>query len=216
MADTLVIICPQCQKKFRHKSELEGKKIKCQSCNHIFLVQGVPLDKPGSGPAKPGSQATQPEPAAKVNTRRWEDDDDDPNPYGVTELDIAPRCPHCANLMPADDAIICLHCGYNTLTREMGRVVKTIEHTAGERFVWLLPGLLCVAGMLLYINVDIFYCCSLPFIIEPGTWADDLFNAEASRLWIAVLPSLFALWALGYYAFKRLILNPVPPEKFKD
>ena len=62
-----------------------------------------------------------------------------------------------------------------------GTVVKTIAHTGGERFVWLLPGLLCVAGILLFINVDIFYCCSLPLIIEPLSWGDDVFNAERPR-----------------------------------
>ena len=45
------------------------------------------------------------------------DDEEDANPYGVTALDTAPRCPDCANEMESEDAIICLHCGYNSRTR---------------------------------------------------------------------------------------------------
>jgi DNA-directed RNA polymerase subunit RPC12/RpoP len=209
MAASMIIACPGCKKKFKGPANLEGKKIRCPGCSHIFIVPPAATDKGVSAPAPAGAPGT-PKP------QLWDEEDNNPNPYGVTELDIAARCPHCANLMPAEDAIICLYCGYNTMTRELGRIVKTVAHTGGERFLWLLPGLLCVAGIIFLVNVDIFYCCALPRIIEVSSWADEFFNAEACRLWMAVLPSLFMMWPLGYFAFKRLVLNPVPPEKVKD
>jgi len=35
------------------------------------------------------------------------------------------------------------------------------------------------------------------------------------RVWEVVI-SLFVMWFMGKYAFKRLILNPTPPEAKKE
>jgi DNA-directed RNA polymerase subunit RPC12/RpoP len=209
MAATTVIACPECKKKFKGRDDLEGKKIKCPACGHPFIVKQAAADKPGSAPAPP---------TAPAKKKAWEEEEEEEgsNPYGVTHLDLAPRCPHCANLMATPDAIICLHCGYNTQTRQLGSTTKTIQHTGGERFLWLLPGLLCVAGILFLLNAAIFFCLALPDLLDKTSWAEDVFDAEATRMWLAVLPSLAMMWGLGYFAFKRLILEPKPPEKFKD
>jgi hypothetical protein len=35
------------------------------------------------------------------------------------------------------------------------------------------------------------------------------------RLWLCLM-LLAGMWAIGLFVFKRLILEPMPPEKFKD
>jgi DNA-directed RNA polymerase subunit RPC12/RpoP len=201
-----VIACPECKKKFKGREDLQGKKIRCPACSHQFVVQLVAVDRPEAGPA-----AT---PLKSEGKPRWEAEDDDDNPYGVTTLDIAPRCPHCANLMENEMAIICLHCGYNTQTRQLGATKKVIAKTGSEHFLWLLPGFLCLAGIILFMNLDIFFCLLIPDMVR-GESGWGLLDHESMRLW-AVIISLFAIWGLGYFSFKRLIMNPVPPEKEKD
>jgi DNA-directed RNA polymerase subunit RPC12/RpoP len=200
MATNTVIACPECKKKFKSREDLEGKKIRCPACNHPFVVRSEAADK---GPA----------PEAKGKPK-WEEEDDDPNPYGVTTLDLTPRCPHCANPLESADAVICLFCGYNTQTREMGYTKKVVAKTGGDQFAWLLPGFANVLGIVIFINLDIFFCLLLPDMVR-GEEGWQLLDAESMRLWTVVI-SLFAIWTMGYYAYKRLILEPIPPEREKD
>jgi DNA-directed RNA polymerase subunit RPC12/RpoP len=219
MAGGTVISCPECKKKFKGRDDLQGKKIRCPACGENFIVKAMAVDKPTSPAGAKGQAgatgAAGPATKEEFGKPTWTEEDEDARPYDVTKLDLAPRCPHCANLMASEEATICLHCGYNTQTREMGSVTKTIQHTGGERFLWLLPGLLAVAGMILFINVDLFYCLVLPGIVGGTEWAEYAFATEASRFWM-VIPTLFAIWGLGTFAYWRLIVNPVPPEKMKD
>jgi hypothetical protein len=172
----------------------------------------APRKSPGKPAGKSTAKTSSPK-AKKKGGPTWAEDDDDPNPYGVTALDLSPRCPHCANLMENEEAIICLYCGYNTQTREMGATKKTIALTGGEHFVWLLPGLLCVLGIVFLVNLDIFFCILFPGLVQ-DSWMDFL-DHESVRLWTVITTQMIA-WALGYFAFKRLVLEPMPPEKVKD
>jgi hypothetical protein len=208
MAADMVISCPECHKQFKGRPDLQGKRVRCSGCGQTFLVKSPAPDKAASGPGAGGAPA-RPKGKGGPADDEWED----PNPYGVTTLDIRARCPHCANLMQSEDAVICLHCGYNTQTRQLGSTRKLVQHSGGDYFFHLLPGLLCVLGILFLINWDIFLCTYLPGMIK-DSWAEFL-DAESMRLWNAVI-SLFLMWGLGMFAFKRLILEPAPPEKLKD
>src|SRR5947207_737731 len=100
MAAPASISCPSCAKKFKGRPELAGKKIKCPGCGSPFIVPQQ-------------AEAPQPKPAA-VAAANARAPDDEANPYGITTIDLSARCPNCANKMESEDAIICLHCGYNT------------------------------------------------------------------------------------------------------
>src|SRR5262249_12001216 len=66
---------------------------------------------------KPAAKAAAETPKAPPAKKPHQDDEDEgihANPYGVTTLDLTPRCPHCANEMVSEEAIICVYCGYNT------------------------------------------------------------------------------------------------------
>src|SRR5262249_10200819 len=80
MGGSMVIACPECKKKFKGREELEGKTVRCPSCKHNFVVPGPAADKSASKPAA-APAAAQP----KRGTT-WDEEDEDSNPYGVTDL----------------------------------------------------------------------------------------------------------------------------------
>ncbi len=239
MAATSVITCPECAKKFKGREGLEGKKVRCPGCGHPFIVQTMAEDKvdsdedaaPAKAPAKevvkakakakakaPAPARTAPAPAAAAAPPRRsaldEELDQDGNPYGVSTPDLRPRCPNCAEELRSSSDLICLHCGYNTQTRSLGKTRKTLAHTGGERLKWLLPGLGCALGMFIVFAANLYYCVALPTALDPNSWLQFL-NHESLRLWIASI-SLALIWGLGYFAQKRLLLEPTPPEKVKE
>src|SRR5262249_19784111 len=156
-----VITCPQCVKKFKGRDDLAGKKIKCPFCAHPFVVPKMAetaIKQPAGGPAakesaKPAAATNAPIPFAdeKKSKVGWDEEDEDQNPYGVTHLDLTPRCPHCAKELVSADAVVCVYCGYNTLTRKHGETKKIIESTGHEHLMHLMPGLLAAGGMLFMI-----------------------------------------------------------------
>lgn len=230
MADSSVITCSECGKRFKGKGDLRGKKIRCPFCSAAFVVGGgddpertMPprKEKPAAAPARKSSPPPKPAPAAAkpaavkppAAQAGGGDDDDEKNPYGITELDLAPRCPNCASEMESEEAVVCLYCGYNTLTREWGKTEKVIAHTGGEHFLYLLPGILCAVFILLQITGMLYYCLVLPYDARESFWS--FADHESMRVWTTI-GGLFDIWPLGYFAFNRLVLKPKPPEKFKE
>lgn len=207
MAETTTVIsCPECTKKFKGKSALVGKKIKCPFCTKPFTVP----DPHVQAAEKAKEAAAAPQKQRIV----FDDEDQTPGAYGVTDLDIRPRCPNCANLMASDDAFICLFCGYNTLTRTWGKTEKVIEHSGSDYFWHQFPAYLCLFFLVFQIIGILFYCLVLPYLVTPDSWMAYV-DHESARMW-TVIPALFDMWALGLVAYNRLIVNPTPPEKKKD
>jgi DNA-directed RNA polymerase subunit RPC12/RpoP len=224
-----VITCPECNKKFKGKEELQGKKIRCPFCKEPFVVEEeleeaeevtVP---PGAAKAKaaarkpaekaPPAPPAKPAPASAAAKGGDDDEEGGSNPYGITHLDIAPRCPNCANEMESEQAVICLYCGYNTLTRKWGNTKKVWQLTFRDYLLHLLPGLLAATGVMLMIAGVIYYCLVLPNTPK-WEWLDMLTDHESTRLWIASI-ALFICWGLGFFAVNRLVMNPKPPDKVK-
>src|SRR5262249_58790034 len=122
MAATITISCPDCKKQMKAPAHLEGKKVRCKECGATFAVKApaparaAPEPKPAPAkdkvkPAKGGGKPAAPAKAAARRSVHDDPDDDNPNPYGVTDIDLAPRCPYCAHALDGEDAIICLNCG---------------------------------------------------------------------------------------------------------
>ncbi|MCS6851326.1 MAG: hypothetical protein NZ700_09180 [Gemmataceae bacterium] len=183
MAATIAVSCPQCQKQFKAPEELQGKRIRCKGCGHVFAI-----------------------PAAKVAAS---DEDQGSDPYGLAEVkESIPRCPNCAHLMESLEAVICLNCGFNLRTGTRIKTKRTVEITPRDRFLWLLPGILAVAAAVLLIVFDIVY-----YLWKPdgrGDW--DWLSHGSFKLWTIIGSGFIIFFALAF-AYKRLILEPNPPEQ---
>ena len=100
------ITCPDCKKQLKGPEELVGKNIRCKSCKAVFTVKAASTRKSAAVSAKARDDAA---------TYALEDAEGK-NPYKMSDVVKSLRCPQCAADMEDGD-IICLNCGYNTLTR---------------------------------------------------------------------------------------------------
>jgi hypothetical protein len=109
--------------------------------------------------------------------------------------------------------------------------VQTYDRSFGDWLVWLGPGILCLIGASLLAGFCIFFHYYLPGYMLPPNEADALakdrmgaFEKEVSisaylfhpgiELWI-FLVCIWLMWKCLRFAFKRLVLNYMPPEKIK-
>lgn len=221
MANTVVIACSECEKQMKVPEGIIGKKIRCKECGNVFVVK---KPKAGPAPAKKDSKESK-EPAqivdAKTRNRLLDEEEDDgKDPYQIIIDDEGiSRCPNCAKELESKEAVICLHCGYNTVTRTREKSEAVYEATAEDKFKWWLPGILCCVGILAAIGICIF--CAIktrswmidgwfydeekpeqPFMVRPGCF-----------IFGNVMITLFICLALGRFAYKRLVVNNKPPEK---
>jgi hypothetical protein len=224
MATTILIVCPECNKQIKAPDNVLGKKVRCKFCQAAFVASAVgkgkapagksakpPADKPAKAPAGKGGPVKPP--ADKPAKPALDDEDDDPNPYGMVEVDLSARCPNCANELDSEEAVICLYCGYNTRTRELSRMRKVHDLTGGEHFLWLLPGIACALAVFLIIGFNIWYLLQIDKVVS---WENDNFflgmwTIGGIKLWVVIM-SLGGIWFAGKFAVKRLILHPKPPE----
>jgi hypothetical protein len=178
----------------------------------------VPSDKTAEPTAPPAGAALSPSPEAAPAPASAplgfaDDEDSDPNPYGITELDIAARCPNCAQLMADEKAFICLFCGYNTLTREVGKTQKTLSHTPMEIFAHLFPGIAVALTAFAFIVGITYFSVVLPNDLYKTSFT--FLDHESLRMWFTIIV-LGLVWGCGTFAYKRLIVFPTPPPKIKD
>jgi predicted Zn finger-like uncharacterized protein len=211
---TMITSCPACKKQIKIPAEVAGKKIKCKGCGTIFTATSTAV--------RPESPTAQPKPADPTTIQLVDDDEGDGKPYDVTTLDLTPRCPHCAYELEEEGQIICLHCGYNTETRELGRRRRTKALTGWDWFWWLLPPILSVMAFFIclaeFINIviqfiffrDYYYAKAVENGGDFASFFKSMYNC--SVLWESVL-CLFCMYWAGKYAIKRLIYNFRPPEE---
>ncbi len=224
MATTISIVCPECGKQVKAPENVLGKKVRCKFCQAAFVASSGASKPPAGKSGKPaagksGKVTPPPKAVAKPADTKpakkpvMDDDDDDPNPYVMTNVNLAPRCPNCANEMESEDAIICLICGYNTSTREQFQTRKVHALTFGEHFMWLLPGIGCALAVLSALGFDVWYLLKIDDLVGPVEkeffWG--ILSHGGIKLWVVIM-SLFVTYFAGKFAIKRLILHPKPPE----
>jgi hypothetical protein len=177
---------------------LAGKKIKCKGCAQVVAV---PAPKPAA-PAKPAL---------------LDEEDDGPKQYGLIDDDIGVRCPHCAGELQAGQ-VICLNCGYNTVTRQRVESKKTYEITSGDYFKWLFPGFLAAGTVITIVILDVVWIFMIPWLFEYMGFAEvgapRLNYLNPCSFWTVVL-SFFIIVPCFIFAMRRLVFNPTPPEIVK-
>ena len=231
MAEAVNIHCPVCNEKFKSTADKEGKKVRCPNCDEPFHVTEEMIsfprkDKPARTDkrtekgevetavvAKPPPEPV-PQPApAPVPTRDDDELDDDGNPYGIQQVDVKPRCPVCAKEMASEKAFICVYCGYNTLTREIGKTARTFSLTFEERLKHLTPALTAVAFAVLLVIFLIWFCIVYPTMFRTGFL--HYLASEPARLFLTIFLVGF-IYGSGYYGLKQIIFNPKPKEREKE
>lgn len=217
MATTILLVCPKCGKQVKAPENVLGKKVRCKFCEAAFVARIDGGKAPPAKPAKPaaGKGATKPpvgQEAAKPSRYRMDDDDDnDPNPYVLVDMSLAPRCPDCANEIE-EGQVICLHCGYNMRTREKAKTRKVYDQTFIDYFIWLLPGIACALVVFTFIGFNVWYLMKINDLIgEDAEWYLYVWRSGHIKLWVVII-SLFVIWYAGKFAVRRLILHPRPPE----
>ena len=203
---TAKIICPECKKSFKGRDDLEGKRIRCPGCGASFTAHKATAEDEAAALLAAG------DPSAAPTKPPGDEDGDDPNPYGLNTIKLGPRCPNCANEMESEDAVICLFCGYNVQTRRIGETKKVLARTGGDWAAWITPGIACAAGILLLALNQICWIFWLGSMAESSPWfLWDIGSSEAWRWWMTAM-ILGIIWGMGQFAFKRLIVEPIPPE----
>lgn len=198
MAAALVVACPDCEKKWKPKNDLSGKKVKCPFCQHIFVVPGLRAEK--ATPEAPPDDVPQTKPT---------NPDDDADPYGVKTVELTNRCPNCTAEMGEHD-MICLSCGYNTMTRQWGSTTKTKGVTLKQQMIYLLPPIGAAAFVLCSIIGLIMLYTVVPYWVHDSKWLWIL-DHESIRMWGTTV-FLFIAWAAGMYCVHRFIEKPAPDE----
>jgi ribosomal protein L37E len=235
MSATAAITCPSCENALNVPVQFFGKKIKCKQCGHAFVVQdpGGPAGKPRaksaavSPPPPPPPPPTPTEPKKRV---LWDDEDEEASggmakPLGLVEDGSEiPRCPHCAKELEPPDAKVCIHCGFNNVTRAKANTVKVWAPTAEDWIRHLLPGILALAIAIGLIVLNIITATNMREWLE-GSFleSDDKDASGRKKLYVAPGAFIFFLAAISLmifvpaakFAFKRLVKEYRPTERIK-
>jgi DNA-directed RNA polymerase subunit RPC12/RpoP len=220
MAGNVVITCPECEKRFKPKADVQGKKIKCPFCAHPFAVPAPrPVKAAKADKGKPdGAKASKPKPAnAKPapeakNAEPEDEFGENPNPYDVKQVALVPRCPNCTAEMGEHD-VICLECGYNTLTRQWGKTEKTLGITFERHIKYLAPAIGAATFAIGSIIFLLYYCLVSPYHVEKTMV--EFTDHESIRMWTTVV-FLAWTWGAGVFCFKKFIEKPKPDELSLD
>jgi hypothetical protein len=196
-----VITCPACKKRFKGKPELGGKKIKCPKCAEPFVV-----------PNEDAAPKREKVAASKASNEITFDAPVNEDAYGVGKVDLWPRCPHCAQEMETKDAVICLNCGFNTMTRQLGQTIKLQGLTRTEHFLYLFSSLMLVALFIAIVILLVYYDVLMTQRLASLKWASWVTH-ESLRFWTTIV-ILALLWTIGKFAFDTLALQPVPSQEY--
>lgn len=234
MAETTPIACPNCAKALNVPAAVLGKKIKCKECGTAFVAEAP---KKGARPSKPGGAAKpkpepQPEEPKKPKALYADEDDEGdggakPNPLGMIAEEDVPRCPHCAKELDPPDAALCIHCGFNNVTRTKANTKKVYAPDANDYLTHLGPGVaaLLIFVALIVVNVICFTNMKqwmtdgfLDFLKkdEKGADGDVAFLVKPGAFITFVLAAtVIPLIRTGRFALKRLVLENRPTERQK-
>lgn len=208
--DPIKITCPECKKVIAVPPDLLGKKVRCKGCSKVFEAQ-----KPA-----PAKETAKPAEVEKKNQNIGDDPDDDGKAYGMHDLILAARCPNCAKELSSEDAVLCIFCGYNNLTRQIATTRKTYDITGSDVFIWNLPGIIGVIICLILLTFNIVYmikidewCSQEEGKSNSAPWYGFLAHGSI-KLWLYIISS-FILFRVGKFSFIRLVYENRPKEEEK-
>jgi hypothetical protein len=216
MSSPIDMKCPNCAKVLRIPPSVFGKKIKCKHCEHAFVV------------SDPNARSAMPNPAPAPAAGRapfLDDDDDGPSTIDViSEGDEIPRCPHCAKELDPPDAIVCIHCGFNNITRAKAETKKVWAPSIEDWIKHLWPGITALSIVIGWIVFDIIALQRMREWLD-GSFLEMEDTDAAGQKRYFVAPGFFiaVIWfaslvisvPAGKFAYRRLIKEFRPPERVK-
>ena len=207
--DPIKITCPECKKVIAVPPDLLGKKVRCKGCSKVFEAQ-----KPA-----PPKETAKPAEEDKKKQQAGDDPDDDGKAYGMHDTILQARCPNCAKELSSEDAVLCIFCGYNNLTRQIAQTRKTYDITGADIFFWNLPGIIGVVICLILLTFNLVYMLKIDEWCSPEEGKTDApwfgFLAHGSiKLWLYIF-SGFILFTVGKFSFIRLVYENRPKEEEK-
>ncbi|WP_439631436.1 hypothetical protein [Gemmata sp.] len=233
MASLVEVLCPHCEQNLKVPPAVFGKKVRCKHCELAFVAED-PAAKPAprAKGAKPGAKAAPPKPKKVIKAEVLEpaakspflDDDEGVQNVEIIKEDDIPRCPHCAKELDPPDAKVCLHCGFNNLTRERAETKKVYEATPMEVFLHLLPGILGVVLSIVLVGLNIWFITNVrEWMVDSIVDMDEKDAAGRPKFYIHPAAFMFAIGIISArlvlqfmrVAYRRLILNPRPEERVK-
>ena len=188
--DPIKITCPECKKVIAVPPDLLGKKVRCKGCSKVFEAQ-----KPA-----PAKENAKPAEEDKKKQQAGDYPDDDGKAYGMHDTILQARCPNCAKELSSEDAVLCIFCGYNNLTRQIAQTRKTYDITGADIFFWNLPGIIGVIICFILLTFNIIYMLKIDEWCSPEEGKTDApwfgFLAHGSiKLWLYII-SGFILFAV--------------------
>jgi DNA-directed RNA polymerase subunit RPC12/RpoP len=240
--------CKYCGEKFEVErvniDDLDEDEPKKKPAGKVSKPTAVGTSKPG-GTVKSKKEKEQPKPEAKPEAPaapgpgayKFADEDEDeggatPNPLGVVDAgEDIPRCPHCAKELDPPDAVVCVHCGFNNLTRVKAESKKTWAPSGGDWFNHLTPGVLALLGWIFLIVLDVVVYLSMDDWLA-GTFMEDTPGKAATATEPAVKARFYArindacilftfaatimpIIKLARFSIIRLLIKNTPEEKVK-
>jgi hypothetical protein len=220
MSSPVDMKCPGCEKVLRVPPAVFGKKIKCKHCAHAFVVPD-PAAKAARAPAKPAASPPPPPPPAKSP---FLDDDEGPAKIEVIQEEDTARCPHCAKELDPPDAAVCIHCGFNNITRKKAETKKVWAPTLEDWVKHLWPGVTALSIVIGWIVFDIISLVRMREWLEGSFLEMDEVDAAGQKRYF-VAPGFFiaVIWMASLvisvpaakFAYRRLVKEYRPPEKVK-
>lgn len=222
MANSITIVCSQCEKKFNASAEVVGKKVRCKACGEVFVAK-LAGAKAAAAKATVAAKAggakkkvvevvpTEVVPVEEVTPVDKGDDDDDSNPYGITDADTGHRCPHCANEMESEDSVVCLACGYNTQTRTQVKTRVVADQGFLDYALWLGPAIFTLIASIGLVVFNVIYDLNIDEWVNEKEWYHIIVTSGALKMWMGIITA-FIVCIGGRYAILRLFFNYKPPE----
>lgn len=234
MASVVEMQCPECDEPLKIPPSVFGKKIKCKFCQHVFVVKDpnpaaktkpAKPNKPGKAAGKPPAASAPPPspPPPEPKKNLWDEGEADEDVSLIEEEDVA-RCPHCAKELEPPEALVCIHCGFNNLTRQKADTKTVWAPDAMDWFMHLLPGLLALAFAIAAIVLDIICTMKMRDWMTGGMLEKDekdasgrnqMYVAPGAFIFLIIFLSLGIIVPAMKFACKRLAIDYKPSEQVK-
>lgn len=201
MVTPVSISCTKCAKEYKVEQKIIGASVKCKGCGEMFVAVAKSSSPPSAAP--PSHTNDDEEEEGKVGKA-----------YIIVQESETAKCPNCAKELVGAKAVICVYCGFNSRTRTWNRTKKLVDKTPSDYIWWHLPAIISSIVVIISIIMLVLYFWKVPGWADanPNDTLPWLLNTLFVRIYMTIMV-VYIAWSLGFYAFKRFVYFPHPPEE---